>query len=267
MTWYDDSNVIKEMLNYTLNREVLLREPKDSARGMTVRYFRMHDDDSARWILGDQIREGELFNFHYSLATFKDGLFLKSRDHKKYTNQRIHWHKYHDIKIIDFDFALDLDIKYDDEMDYAILSMQDLHKFFNKFNVPHEIRFSGNGFHFVIPSRFFPKSAFCYLSKTNNSIYSKHIELFNLLVDEVSEMLDGVIYDSKRVIKIPYSLAIYKDYERVVLPLISELEIKNFNLKYVNPLHWVGNIHGRGTKLFNPNGNLNKLVDNYNLKW
>ena len=114
----------------------------------------------------------------------------------------------------------------------AVESAKHILRFFRETDCPFYCRFSGMGFHFVVPYELIkitlPDHSF-YTSREDN-IYKIYRSIALFLRDNFSEMVDTVIYDKRRIIKIPYSLALYDHSVVMCCPLFSpERELRDFN--------------------------------------
>ena len=90
------------------------------------------------------------------------------------------------------------------------------------------MRFSGCGFHIIIPSKALPQ-----LSKepfTDGSQIENYLGLLRFLRERFSDMVDDGIADLRRVTKTPYSLAVYKDGMRVCFPFRSDGHFRGFDI-------------------------------------
>ena len=76
--------------------------------------------------------------------------------------------------------------------------------------------------------------------------------LGKVLHDEHSELVDWKIADSRRVIKLPYSLVFYEGVRYVCMPLKSREDVENFRLEDFKSMNIDPySLRYRGTKMFN----------------
>ena len=125
---------------------------------------------------------------------------------------------------------IDIDAGDFSEMGFAVETADNLKLVFDTQNIPYHLRFSGMGFHFIVPYRYFPseKSLNPY---ENKNIYQYMKKISEKLNKKYSEMIDYNIYDSRRIAKLPYSLSIYNDGTYICCPVN---DLKNFNYQDYN---------------------------------
>jgi hypothetical protein len=195
------------------------------------------------------------YNFYYSMAVFKDGLpkthprFMKLQDDA--------WNKSAYAKIYAYDMLIDVDADFED-LEYARESAMAILKMFDRLYVPYHLIFSGRGFHIKIPYSYFDnyKEHFkgMFDPAAENNIYMLMSKIASYLHDEYSEMVDKDIYDSRRVCKIPYSLAIYDEGAFVCAPIedIDGFDIEDYRLgKYIKQYD----------DIYNAGGSIKKLIE------
>lgn len=244
---------------------------KDDGRGgSTTRMARIHNVQSFDvWFKRlDVFKFYREYNLFYSLAKYKDGipystLKLSDRDFQGWTKN--HWKE-----MVSYDFLLDIDAGNHSEIDFAHYSARNIKNKFDELDVPYYLRFSGRGFHFVIPYESFPVEAdgltelHCFNPNSDYNIYKIFMDIAMQLHNRYSEMIDTTIYDSRRVTKIPYSLALYNGRNYVCASFDSDEDFENFNLKNYRPYnqyHKVASVNKWKEHLFNPKGNLFKLLN------
>ena len=121
-----------------------------------------------------------------------------------------------------FDFALDLD---SDNVEDARQDLLKIKKTFDEYKIPHSIRFSGSrGFHLSVDSRWLPKLP-------ENKIVALCGELATMIMEiDGIPSVDDTIFDSRRVLKLPYSF----DRGNICLPL-DDYQIAHFSMQMVQP--------------------------------
>ena len=263
--YYKDYNVMYRLIRSLQNREFALlvpswRDPMEFKRN--TRSLKAHNFQSMKFLFDYyKITRGQrIYNLYYSLAEYKDGIpkfTLTDRDTKDWVINQ--WKE-----MVKFDFVLDIDAGDYEDMKYTTVSMQEIHTFLDLCRCPHEIIFSGQGFHIIIDG-----SQFDYLGKNfnpydkKNSIFSFHRELAVKFYDRFCEMIDLNIYDSRRLLKIPYSLAVYKDSVQICRPLLSNDAVYDFDydptIKYVTPGSQSGRFIFNGGMEYNIKDMLKKL--------
>ena len=274
--WYKTPQVKFRMIQYTYNREAMfIRQDDKIYGGRTTRMIRIHNVQGIDvWFKVLKIHEYlRGYNLYYSLAKYKQGipystLELGKRDFGNWTQE--HWKE-----MTTYDFLLDIDSGNHKEIDFAVLSAKKIKKLFDKLEVPYHLRFSGRGFHFVIPYEFFPIEAdglselHCFNPESDYNIYKIFMRIAMRLHSLYSEMIDTTIYDSRRVTKIPYSLALYGGRNYVCVSFDSDDDFNNFSLNQMTPAnqyHAVTSINQWDENLFNPKGNVFKLLKKLEIK-
>jgi hypothetical protein len=203
------------------------------------------------------------YNFYYSLARYTEGIPMQTMNFSLRDNSG--WQKTHTHSMQDYDFLLDIDAGSHDDIMMAHYSARLISDLFDEKNIPYELRFSGKGFHIIIPSGYFPSHS--YNPKAEDSIYRLYAKIAKFLENNYSEMIDSGIYDSRRICKVPYSWALYEDAEYLCIPFIDKKDFLDFELKQYQFLDKLGsmpdcfNVRGRGTKVFNSSGTVEPLLE------
>lgn len=265
--WYKIPAVKFKIIKYTYNREVMFIKPSFSkGEGKSTRMIRIHNVSHLDvWMNSMRIFESRrLYNLYYSLAKYKEGipygsLNLAERDFGNWS--RDNWKE-----IKEFDFLLDIDCNNHKEIDFAYYSAKEIKKFFDGLGVPYHLRFSGRGFHFVIPYDYFESYHLSFDPHDEKNIYQFYMDIAVELQKRFSEMIDIGIYDLRRVVKIPYSLALYDDIEYLCRPFENDDDFNGFKLNNMCPMHSMFRIREMYENLFNSNGNVFKLIKELGLK-
>lgn len=173
--------------------------------------------------------------------------------------QGMEFNKNFDSYVRGYDFVVDIDYKgdfkktYDEAKEVIIL--------FEELKLPYYIKFSGNGFHIVIPHKFIPLSNNSGILDTFSDTGTRMKELLDSslmdadVYDSNGELLRTGIYDKRRVIKASYSLDVTTG--RLCIP-ITLSEFNNFNYGLVNPEKFLSNnIMNRGLLINNENSGKN----------
>jgi hypothetical protein len=254
--YYKRLDVKYEIIKFLKNREFCLMSSKN--KKIVVRNMRVHNTQHLdKWLYETQA-EKQLFNIYYSVASFakgvpyfKNGLDLKTRLIYNYMDT-----------CKGYAFILDIDAS-----DFKISKISTLliHDFFNKHKIPHEIRFTGHGFHVVVPEQFTES-----IQSINNikdlQILRSILSQFALwLHDNITETIDLQVYDERRFIKVPFSLIFQKKGIYWCSPIYSTQQLKNCKLSDFEFSKYPPTIRGKGTYIFNqfldPNfSNLQKLI-------
>jgi len=265
--WYYLPEVKFEMIRFNYNREfsmiipswAMYLYPKKSVRNLkchTVqsldffyKYFKMFEN-------------GIPYNFYYSLAELKNGIYFRKCFKGGIEDVPKEWN-FNDY-IIGYDFVLDIDVKDSKDILYAHETMIKVVEVFDKFNVPYDVRFSGMGFHIVISYKYMPKS-YSLNPNDKNTIYKLYSSIAKKLYKKYSELVDKNIYDSRRVLKIPYSLSLYEDGYFMCCPL-DKSQMDFFDINDYAPDKWKNKIKGRGVFLYNENGNISDFLKKFKIK-
>jgi len=180
-------------------------------------------------------------NMYYSLATFDGG--IPFQDLRVFLHDNKTWNAEANKKIISYDCLIDIDAGNHSEIQGAYESAKNIKNYFDFYGVPYQLRFSGCGFHFVIPYKYLPQHlSFLPLEKPN--VYNFCYLLAKFIKDNLSEMVDETIFDSRRLIKIPFSLALYEDNSFVCFPYDKDTIklFKHFKLEDYHVLNFRRNI-------------------------
>lgn len=264
--WYKTPQVKFRMIQFTYNRETMFIKKEDNRGGATTRMLRIHNLNSF-FVWSKRLNMFKLnreYNLYYSLAKYKNGipyttLDMKNRDFSDWNNN--HWKE-----MESYDFLLDIDAGSHSDIMFAHYSAWNIKNRFDDLNVPYHLRFSGRGFHFVMPFACFgfQEGDVSFNPDDKENIYFVFMNIAMELHNRYSEMVDTSIYDSRRVTKIPYSLALYDGRNYVCASFSSDEEFENFNLKDMRPYakyHEVSSVNKWKEHLFNPKGNVFKLLN------
>lgn len=164
------------------------------------------------------------YNIYSSVARFdfakmrRDTGFPPFSFHPKIrATQRTQFNEIAKDYIIAYDLVLDFDIK-NDNFDECYSDVSLVKNQFDIKKIPYILKFSGNGFHIIIPNKYLPertdKPKFC------KDFASEISQIYDL------STLDLSIFDARRVIKTPYSLDVKTGY--VCFPL-SNREFDTFS--------------------------------------
>jgi hypothetical protein len=258
-SWYDIAPVKFEIIKFLYYREFALIDKKDSAK--TIRMLKCHSVQHLDFILKNWIKirqQDKLVNLYYSLAKYQYG--IPNQTPKLAERDNSYWNRNHWRQMEGYDFLIDIDAGDHSEIDWAKESMITICDFFDELIVPYELRFSGCGFHIIIPFRYLPPLSRDPYEKEN--IYQLLAWVARHLYETKSEMIDTGIYDSRRICKVPYSLAVYDGQLYTCKPIITTTERNYFNLEnYKAENQSPETFRGRGTFVFNKNGSILKLLE------
>lgn len=187
-----------------------------------------------------------VYNVFYSMAKFKGGV---PTFHNK--DEAEEWKKIAWKSIYSYDLLVDIDAPSHKHMGFALESCFHVKSIFDKYDIPYDIRFTGKGFHIVVPGTAVQFEHF--EPRKEGSAYGKAADVLRYLHDVVGEFIDFGIADSRRVCKVPYSLAFYENDFAVCWPLTLK-EMNHFNYKDFMNQNAVGllpSIKNRGLFMFN----------------
>ena len=264
--YYLNNDVKFKIIKYLYNRELALLTPSwvkyPFMKKKSIRNLRVHNTqflDSTLTVTRLLCPGYRTFiNFYYSLAVFGDGIPFK--DLKIFTRDTKLWNKKANARIISYDFLLDIDAGSHEDWDFCKYSAEIIKKVYDALKVPYSLRFSGKGWHFVTPYKYLPQ----YYSMNpldRNNIYSFLLKIARFFYNHHSQMVDLKIYDSRRVIKIPYTLAIYEDEDYICTPMASHKMFEEFKLDDYRAGNILINIREAPVDyIFNSTGNFMNLV-------
>lgn len=257
--YYSNFNVQYYFLHYLKNREMafLTGKSRESRNCVPMRNMRVHNIQSLQFYFNflRAFEEGKFYNLYYSLAEFKNGVPFRDLTGNNFEKDRLNkWNEEAYKDIIAYDMLIDIDSGSFEEFNFAMLSAELLKKFFDTNNVPYHLRFSGMGFHFIIPDKYFKYLNLSYNPNEDKNIYRYMSDVATWLNKNISELIDLSVYDSRRVCKIPYSLSFYQDKTFICQPIH---DLNSFDLKEMS---LTKGLNLRSDKLFNPEGNI-KLFD------
>jgi len=253
--WYARPDVKFEIIKFLKDREFAMLTPtsdvNNGVKDRSTRTLRCHSVQHFDFIMKPMMKTHlieSVYNLYYSLAWYQGGVDklganLRERDTSDWV--RNHWKK-----MEGYDFLIDIDAPSHSQLMYAHESAKAIKSRLDSAKVPYEVRFSGCGFHFIIPAYFFENVARHYNPDEADSIYDFYTSISNLLYENISELVDWNICDSRRIVKVPYSLAFYEEVVYVCYPFKNNEEFENFKLTDALPHKWK-NIRDRGTFMFN----------------
>lgn len=261
INWYTSPAVKFNLIKFTYNKEFGLISkfmPGKSARTFrvhSVQHFDMVMD--ATW----SFKNNALSNMFTTVATYALGVPIFSLDLRR--RDTGDWKETSYKHIVDYPFFIDIDAPTHNYMKGAQNSALSIMSFLDDLKCPYELRFSGKGFHFLIPEYKDFKGADKYNAFSDDNIYSFYKNIAESLHDRFSEFIDTDIYDSRRLIKLPYSLVSYETGEQyIAMPLLSRLELLDFKIERYAPELWrASDLRVRGNKIFNSDGDVNQFYE------
>lgn len=260
--WYKRRDVKFELVKQLFNREFAMLTPywnkEKDIKKRNIRMMKCHSVQHFDFLMKCKnfYLDKVPYNMYKSVAKYLNGIPNQTMNLKIRNNSD--WKANHWKKISGYDFVIDIDVRTHSEFKYALMTAKDLWYLFNETNTPFGCTFSGKGFHFTIPHWFFTLRSFN--PKSDNSIYVLYSDIAHALQNQFSELIDVGIYDSRRLIKLAYSLSIYENQIYVAYPINMEWDIQNFKLEYYELERFDKPVVKRGQYLHNRHGNMNKLL-------
>jgi len=262
--WYGRSDVKFEIIKSLFNREMAILVPswvKEDGKNFSTRMLRCHSVQHLDYILQKGLRvwdKNMVFNIYYSLARYRIGIPMQTFNFSERNN--LLWNKEHFEDMQSYDFLIDIDAGDFEDIDMTYNSTKNIVNFFNKSNVPFELRFSGKGFHIIIPYIYFSLSNNKFNPNDKHNIYNLYFNTARKIYNKFSEMIDLKIYDSRRLCKIPFSLSIYKDNIYVCYPFSELDDFYNFKLEDFELMKFEKSVRQKKRTVFNEDGNIRKLL-------
>jgi len=237
--WYFLAPVKFEIIKYTKDREsALITWDKQ----MAIRMLKIHSVQHIDVYLKAWDWYRNKWNIYSTLARYENG--IPNQTLKLYARDNTEWKQNHFKEMVAYDLLIDIDASNHSEISMAADSAALVCERFDKYNIPYTLLFSGCGFHVKVPYSFFSDKKYSFDRKSTNNIYSVYSAIAKRLNDEYSEMIDINLNDSRRLCKVPYSLAIYKNYIYVCCP-IDKKELKHFDISSMLPENVFRRLNGQ----------------------
>lgn len=258
---YKNFKVQYHFLKYLYNREfVLIASKLKDNKAVTIRNLKVSNIQGFQFILKrfNIFEKDRIYNMYYSLAKYKNGIPLQDLS-KLSERDNVEWNNNHWNEMESYDFVLDIDTPTHNDIKFAVDSMESIKKFFDSCNCPYQLFFSGKGFHFRTEYKYFD-SKYHFNPNEEGSVYQLYTKIALRLRDKFSELIDYSIYDSRRVIKLPFSLAIYENGVYVDKP-INNYEYGSFgidNYKNFNDIY--------NEKYYNKDGKVLNMINALKIK-
>ena len=245
------------------NREVRFGYAKHLEKGQKLgAFYKVHDIHFLDFLIKvHKLEKENNYNVFTSLAEYNKGI----PDHICGEGKKLgSWRTDHWKHMASYYFFLDIDADDFNEVAIALFSTRELLKLFDDDNIPYYVRFSGKGFHILIPEYAFGTHSRNPKDKYN--IYNLYQKIADGLRDDVSIMIDKRNkFDSFRKIKCPYTLSNYKDQQYLCMPL-EKGHLRNFELGFMKPRYWLEQTKLNQEVVYNT-GNAFKLIKRYAKEW
>lgn len=254
--WYSREDVLNQISNFSRKRETGFIVPSWCEADMkkaSTQMLKCEKKEHLIFYMGDlgMFRRNIFYNLYSSVIVYRNGIpFQDMRDMAKRREKNSHWFAIKHNEVERCDFFVDIDAGNHDDIDMAHVSTSIIKGIFDRFGLMYELRFSGCGFHFMIPIE---QHEYSFYVSDEKNIYSYYMLIAKMLHDVCSQMVDWEIYDSRRFHKLPYSLANYDEDIYVCLPIMGDEQFKNFDLRNYKWDAWLESdlIKDRGTHFFN----------------
>jgi len=266
--WYSKSTIIYEIVyNFLGDRETAFLRPKHTRKTGGQNYQDMFRDINIYTPQGFNYYLDQLFiletdiimNCYYSLAKYKEGVPKGNKSLKLKNEEQKKWKDTHHYHMISYDLLIDIDSPDHENMSHAKHATKKVIEYLDENLIPYYLRFSGMGYHIVIPHEAFEHLSWHFNPDKDqeNSIYSKYNQFTQYLHDNISELVDTDLHDCRRITKVPYSLVFYQRNTYVCWPFKTKKEFmlhKYRDFQLLNQfLRFSGfqNCFKRGQTLFN----------------
>jgi len=268
--WYNRNIILYEMyFSSLINRELMTLVPKHLRGDPDVKKYycsggtrclQATSPQNILYALEKQVKYDFLqipINLYYSLSRYENGLPKLPPILTMRKPETDHWKKTHHLEMISYDCLIDLDSPNREWMSFCKDSATAVINFLDKYKMQYYLRFSGMGYHVIIPYRCFAHLPVNFdPDDFKNSVYSLHNAITKWLHDNITELVDTDLHDSRRVTKIPYSLAVYHDGIYVCWPFKTRQEFdhktwKDYRVDHTLSFQGEQRIYKRGQKLFN----------------
>ena len=259
--WYKDVATQYELIKQLYNREFCLLVPKHCSEEMqkrNTRTWRAHNTQSFMAILNNinYFDNEQQYNFYTSIAQYKGGVPMQTFNLSRRKELNAEWNRTQHDYIEHYPFFIDVDSPTHEEIMLAHESVLQITKDLDADKFQYEVRFSGCGFHIIIHDFMRAEKTYSFNPEDDHNIYEYYRTMAESFQDKYTEMIDTTIYDSRRVIKMPYTLALYEHDTYVCWSFNSRTELENFQLENYTLRHFISNdkqrqIYKRGLQIFN----------------
>jgi hypothetical protein len=187
-----------------------------------------------------------LVNFYISVPIYEEGLPRFPWDETR-REKKDAWVKAASGHIESYDFLIDIDAKDHSDVPFAFEDAKKcLIKMIEKGWKNITVTFSGMGFHLLVSMKMVTENR-NFIPHTPDCIYDEYKALARHFYDECSHKVDLGIYDHMRLMKVPYSIAHYKDCAYIAHAFNDLDEFLSFDLQYFN----INNYHSYPKNVFN----------------
>lgn len=237
-SWYNNLTIRYKLFPYLKNREFALLVPKcfPEDKLKSTRFLKITNVQSFDFffkVTGMNDFETK-YGFFYSMAKYETGIPFVPYNKEKRSVAKTYWIENHWKEMVSYDFYLDVD---GDEKIFDLTkdSAKYILNLLMELKFPFKLRYSGQGFHFItdyeILEPYIPLKWKSFNPNLSYNIYKLFGLIAKWISNQTSEFIDLGIYDPRRVLKIPFSLALYETGVYVCLPITNLIQFDNFDLK------------------------------------
>lgn len=197
-------------------------------------------------------------NFYYSMGMYLNGVPMTSAHGEERQKFKESWASEHYKTMVSYDMLIDIDSDSFENLPIALLTAKNVKRLLDYCGVEYRQRFSGRGFHFVVPYSAFP-SSMSMNPNVEGNLYQYMTKILAYLNERVSVMIDWRIADARRICKVPYSIAVYPDDEVMTIAQpVRDLDSFSLNKVLVRSQESELNLRVKEF-IFNLNGKIDKL--------
>lgn len=224
--YYKNPKVLERMTSYTKFREVALLSKTNSKHN--TRYLRVGYSNNWKSIFKAVKFFQKDYSIYFSASYYSYFPFISCGEKRK--EQIKQWREKEFESLRGQDFILDLDEKYISKNDPRLIETSKFISFYlSKFNLPHQVRFSGRGLHVGIPYYIFKSLGKSLNPSDEDNLYMFYKDLTVDLSSKLNIDFDTAVCHYGRLFKVPYSLADYGDRTIPVVPILTrEYPFSNF---------------------------------------
>jgi len=263
--WYNRSYVLYEMLYCGLfDREVAFMKPKhhrEKNKQTMYRYMKVFKPHGFTYALNSIIDfkgNNLVLNVYSSISKYENGIpdfgnniYMRKKDTDEWNARR-----HEDFS--SYDVFIDVDAPNFGFVKEAKQDVMKIMKLLDSFSMPYYLRFSGCGYHIIIPYTYMKDLGLHFDPHLVNgrSVYEVFDAISEWLCNNITELVDTGLHDCVRVSKVPYSLTFYPEGVFVCWPFKTKQEFYlhtpgDYKLNAALGFAGEQKIYRRGQTLFN----------------
>ena len=247
--WYYQPAIKFCLLPWVKNREfALLTPPEMGHTERSTRYLKIGNVQSFDFLykVTGMIDHHSYYNFYSSVARYYSGLPNVPYRREERESFKPHWINNHWKEINGYDLFIDIDGSFEDWAE-TINSTKLVINFLDQHEIPYYLKYSGKGFHFICPYSALRLTIPEYYRSFNpadeHNIYALFGMIARWMYNNVTELVDTGIYDSRRISKLPYTWAIYNHEEAYLCHLLSDSQKEKISTFDYREFHFDINHH------------------------